>query len=160
MTMMNNMLYTSLLIFFMVLIYWSPMTPFSVGLILFFVSLYYTIYYSWLFNSWYSMILFMVYIGGLLVLMMYTTLTSSNFSSSSSLNMWSWSVMLILSMSLSSVIWLEFSEEAMNFSQAAQQGSAFNPLFILFLGILLFYIFLMVVFIVTTSGKSLQIVTP
>nr|YP_009462889.1 NADH dehydrogenase subunit 6 [Biomphalaria straminea]AUW35087.1 NADH dehydrogenase subunit 6 [Biomphalaria straminea] len=53
-------------------------SPVSLGISLFFTSVFVVMIMSIFFNMWYSYILFLVYIGGLLVLFIYMCMMSSN----------------------------------------------------------------------------------
>nr|QWW21154.1 NADH dehydrogenase subunit 6 [Arion ater ater] len=131
------------------------MNPLMVSMALFMMSLLYSIMISYLYNSWYAMILFLVYIGGLLVLLMYTTLTSSNYNITT-FNVHPMSWLIMLSLSLIPYTWMEMPEVTKGVSQIITNGSTMSSTLIVMLGILLFYMFLMVVFILSTGGKSLH----
>nr|YP_009498345.1 NADH dehydrogenase subunit 6 [Biomphalaria pfeifferi]AWK49456.1 NADH dehydrogenase subunit 6 [Biomphalaria pfeifferi] len=53
-------------------------SPVSLGISLFFTSVFVVLIMSVFFNMWYSYILFLVYIGGLLVLFIYMCMMSTN----------------------------------------------------------------------------------
>nr|YP_001648725.1 NADH dehydrogenase subunit 6 [Biomphalaria tenagophila]ABO14145.1 NADH dehydrogenase subunit 6 [Biomphalaria tenagophila] len=53
-------------------------SPVSLGISLFFTSVFVVLVMSIFFNMWYSYIMFLVYIGGLLVLFIYMCMMSSN----------------------------------------------------------------------------------
>nr|YP_010273952.1 NADH dehydrogenase subunit 6 [Bulinus nasutus]QYJ56655.1 NADH dehydrogenase subunit 6 [Bulinus nasutus] len=55
-------------------------TPIPLGIVLFFTSVFVVFLMSILLSSWYGYILFLVYVGGLLVLFMYMCIMSSNMS--------------------------------------------------------------------------------
>nr|YP_010273939.1 NADH dehydrogenase subunit 6 [Bulinus truncatus]QYJ56642.1 NADH dehydrogenase subunit 6 [Bulinus truncatus] len=65
----------SLLMFLFSMFYF---TPISLGIILFLTSVFMVFLMSITLSSWYSYILFLVYVGGLLVLFMYMCIMGSN----------------------------------------------------------------------------------
>nr|ANA11066.1 NADH dehydrogenase subunit 6 [Arion rufus] len=132
----------------------SLRNPLMLSMALFTLCFMYSIMLSYSYNSWYAMILFLVYIGGLLVLLMYTTLTSSNYNITT-FNAHPMSWLMMLSLSFIPYTWIEMPEVTSGWSYIITQGSTMSSTLIVMMGILLFYMFLMVVFILYTGGKSL-----
>lgn len=130
--------------------------PLIVGLLLFLISGSYSIILRHINCSWYAIILFLVYIGGLLVLVIYTTLTTSNFQIVSTNRI---SILKFCSLipALIRLYWCEILEYQISYCNLNVQAGALKEFIILTLGILLFYIFLIVVFIVCSGGKRLNI---
>nr|YP_009732524.1 NADH dehydrogenase subunit 6 [Arion vulgaris]QHS71048.1 NADH dehydrogenase subunit 6 [Arion vulgaris] len=153
---MKYMLLPIMYIMLVVLLLLSLRNPLMVSMALFLLSFLYSIMLSYMYNSWYAMILFLVYIGGLLVLLMYTTLTSSNYTITT-VNMNSMGWLIMMSFSFLPYTWIEMPEATSAWIQITSQASTMSPMFIVMLGVLLFYMFLMVVFILYTGGKSLQL---
>nr|YP_002727976.1 NADH dehydrogenase subunit 6 [Pyramidella dolabrata]AAR21557.2 NADH dehydrogenase subunit 6 [Pyramidella dolabrata] len=135
-------------------------TPFSLGASLIWISFLVVSSISFSSSSWYAYVLFLVYVGGLLVLFIYICMVSSNFEFSTGLKLWPFIILL------GSIGLVDFSIEGPSrvlgystwdsgYLMVSDSGL---PLFV-GLVCLLLLVFLVVVRVVVTSGSMAVVVS-
>nr|YP_004935000.1 NADH dehydrogenase subunit 6 [Salinator rhamphidia]AEQ93892.1 NADH dehydrogenase subunit 6 [Salinator rhamphidia] len=129
---------------------WSPI---SMGGVLILISMSLVVLIGLMFSSWYAFVLFLVYIGGLLVLFIYVCMVSSNYSMSVKTQ----GVIMgfLVGALISSKIDYTLSGQFLG-GDTYSSGSLMvsDPLIPLFIGLVVFllFVFLAIVRVITTGG--------
>nr|YP_009184205.1 NADH dehydrogenase subunit 6 [Naesiotus nux]ALO20557.1 NADH dehydrogenase subunit 6 [Naesiotus nux] len=136
----------------------SVVNPLSMGLLMLLSATFSVFYISCSLYSWYAYILFLVFIGGLMVLLIYMCMLSSNLIVKISLRN------LVLSSSFSISLVIIFNEligvmELKNFlwSSSMISGLSVTSNLILLMGLILYFMFLGMVHIAFSSKSSVKI---
>nr|UXC95399.1 NADH dehydrogenase subunit 6 [Megaustenia imperator imperator] len=130
--------------------------PMSIGFVLFFMSLMVVISMSFYTSTWYGYMLFLVYIGGLLVMFIYICMISSNFRLGEGyINLWE--VMFLLTLMFMVLSSYSFNQKLMLFSSLGINGVTLPFFLFLSLGVYLLICFLIIINIIFSGGVSLKI---
>nr|YP_010273965.1 NADH dehydrogenase subunit 6 [Bulinus ugandae]QYJ56668.1 NADH dehydrogenase subunit 6 [Bulinus ugandae] len=116
---------------FLMVIFSMCVTPIPLGIVLFFTSVFVVFLMSTLLSSWYGYILFLVYVGGLLVLFMYMCIMSSNMNFFSNYSFVTFTALLMVYL-VSEKFW---SESTKNFLGFSSFDSSYSMSMSIFLGL-------------------------
>nr|YP_010273978.1 NADH dehydrogenase subunit 6 [Bulinus globosus]QYJ56681.1 NADH dehydrogenase subunit 6 [Bulinus globosus] len=122
---------------FLMVVFSMCITPIPLGIALFFTSVFVVFLMSILLSSWYGYILFLVYVGGLLVLFMYMCIMSSNMSFFSNFSFMTFTALTMVYL-VSEKFWSETTKNFLGFSNFE---SSYSMSMSIFLGLTLILLF-------------------
>nr|YP_009668617.1 NADH dehydrogenase subunit 6 [Oreohelix idahoensis]QCW57646.1 NADH dehydrogenase subunit 6 [Oreohelix idahoensis]UKG20809.1 NADH dehydrogenase subunit 6 [Oreohelix idahoensis] len=114
------------------------------------------IYLTVFFSSWFAMILFLIYVGGMMVLFIYLCMISSNFISGVSQVLY-WKIFMMGALSIFISFFLNFNYKGIYNANLLLSGAEINLYIILFLVLLLLLVFFGLVNVLKPGGKSFAI---
>nr|QCS25054.1 NADH dehydrogenase subunit 6 [Lactiforis takii] len=136
-------------------IFWSPI---GMGGVLILISMALVVLMGLMSSSWYAFVLFLVYIGGLLVLFIYVCMVSSNYSMSMKIQglAMGFLVSFLISLSIDFPLTGQFLGGNTYFTGSYMVSDPVIPLFV---GLVVFLLFVFLAIVrVITSGGALVIV--
>nr|YP_010390241.1 NADH dehydrogenase subunit 6 [Virpazaria ripkeni]UPV69721.1 NADH dehydrogenase subunit 6 [Virpazaria ripkeni]UPV69734.1 NADH dehydrogenase subunit 6 [Virpazaria ripkeni] len=130
-------------------------TPMAYGGALIFLSLLMSMQISLMMSSWYGFLLFLVYIGGMLILFMYMIMLSSNFvfTSTNPILAMTFSITFLFVMKMSS----NYLKSILSVSMQQCSADMMIGLF-LALAVLLLLVFFSIVFMILKKNKSIIVI--
>nr|YP_010735483.1 NADH dehydrogenase subunit 6 [Ambigolimax valentianus]WEI33074.1 NADH dehydrogenase subunit 6 [Ambigolimax valentianus] len=129
-------------------------SPMGVGVLLFMLSLLMAVKMGMMISSWYAYMLFLVYVGGLLVMFIYICMISSNYQLGVS------KMKLLLPLTLMNLAILSqytINQKLVTFSGLSINGMNLPLFLLLMLGVYLLICFIVVINIIFMGGSNIEL---
>nr|YP_009695259.1 NADH dehydrogenase subunit 6 [Ryssota otaheitana]QDM39453.1 NADH dehydrogenase subunit 6 [Ryssota otaheitana] len=130
------------------------LNPLGVGILLFFFSVMIALKMSSMVSAWYAYMLFLIFVGGLLVMFIYVCMVSSNYQLNMIFNYWS---LAFLMMCVFVFFDYDMNQKMQLFNNESISGTSMPMLILLLLGVYLLLGFLVVLCVIFSGGTILKL---